>query len=71
MRIAERLAWREELESVKPLPEVEAPVRPKPSVPVDAMIDPQASAGEEPQILIESSEFVARPSKRAKREPRG
>jgi putative ATPase len=71
VRIAERLAWREELESVKPLPEVEAPVRPKPSLPVDAMIDPQASAGEEPQIPIESAEAVARPSKRAKREPRG
>ncbi len=74
VRIAERLAWREELESVKPLPVVEPvapPARTKPPAGPSAMIDPQATAGEETQIPEEPQAAPALPNKRTKREPRG
>jgi putative ATPase len=74
VRIAERLAWREDLESVKPLPvpePVAAPSRSKPPTTPDGMIDPQATAGEEPQIPVEHDEAPARPSKRARGTARG
>ena len=74
VRIAERLAWRENLESVKPLPvpePVAAPSRSKPPTTPDGMIDPQATAGEEPQIPVEHDEAPARPSKRVRGTARG
>jgi putative ATPase len=74
VRIAERLAWREDLESVKPLPVVE-PVAPqarrKTSTSADGMIDPQATAGEEPQIPVEQDDTPVRPTKRARGTTRG
>ncbi|MFN7471751.1 MAG: replication-associated recombination protein A, partial [Roseiflexaceae bacterium] len=74
VRIAERLAWREDLESVKPLP-VPEPIAPqarsKTPTSADGMIDPQATAGEEPQIPVEQDDPPVRPTKRARGAARG
>jgi putative ATPase len=74
VRIAERLAWREDLDSVKPLPvpePVAAPSRSKPPTTPDGMIDPQATAGEEPQIPVEQDDPPVRPTKRVRGAARG
>lgn len=70
--VAERLAWRESLESIKPAPPIVDPIsqesrpRGKP-VPVDTQYDPQQNAGEETQIAEELPEVPpVRPSRRSR-----
>ncbi len=50
VRIAERLAWRESLQSVQADESSAPPPRPRTTKTVAPVVDPQADAGEEPQL---------------------
>jgi putative ATPase len=66
VRVAERLAWREELASVQPTPPVDAPVAPPArSRPAPTPTDPQQVAGEESQI-VEDVPPPTRPARRGR-----
>ena len=66
VRVAERLAWREELASVQLTPPVDAPVAPPArSRPAPTPTDPQQVAGEESQI-VDDVPPPARPPRRGR-----
>jgi len=68
VKVAERLAWRESLLSVQPAPEPTPGALPPVASVVPAELDPQALAGEEPQIAEPEVSPPARGT-RSKRRP--